>query len=34
VERAIWNGGRANVTDVLRELIEQHRAELEMEAVR
>lgn len=34
VERAIREGGRPSVSDVLRGLIEKHRAELEAEANR
>jgi hypothetical protein len=34
VERAIREGGRPSVSDVLRGLIEKHRAELEAEATR
>lgn len=34
VERANRNGGRPSVSDVLRELIDRHRAELEREASR
>lgn len=34
VERANRNGGRPSVSDVLRELIDRHRAELEAEAGR
>jgi predicted CopG family antitoxin len=34
VERSIREGGRPSVSDVLRGLVEKHRAELEAEATR
>jgi predicted CopG family antitoxin len=34
IERANRQGGRPSVSNILRELIEQHRAELEAEAER